>query len=79
MKDKKFECVLYGFSLMEVILGVVLSVVFGVVVGVVFFVYKLVEMVVKLLKEEECVFGQIYYIEGLWQLGKVKQWCIKWK
>jgi hypothetical protein len=79
MKDKKLERALYGPSLTEVTLGAALSVALGAVAGVAFLVYKPVETVAKLPKEEERVPGQIYYIEGSRQSGKAKQWRTKRK
>ncbi len=79
MKDKKLERALYGPSLFEVTLGAVLSVGLGVVGAVAYLVYKPVETVKALPKEEERVPGQIYFVEGSKETGKAKQWRTKRK
>ncbi len=79
MKDKKLERALYGPSLWEVTLGAVLSITLGAVVAVMFLVYKPVETVRELPKEDERVPGQIYFVEGSTDSSKARQWRSKRK
>lgn len=79
MKDKKLERALYGPSLFEVTLGAALSVLLGAVGAVAYLVFKPVETVKALPKEEERIAGQVYFIEGSKETGKAKQWRTKRK
>jgi len=79
MKDKKLERALYGPSLFEVTLGAVLSVLLGAVGAVAYLVFKPVEIVKPLPKEEERIAGQVYFVEGSKETGKAKQWRTKRK
>lgn len=79
MKDKKLERALYGPSLWDVTLGAVLSIVLGGVAAVIFLVYKPVETVRELPKEDERVPGQVYFVEGSKDSAKARQWRTKRK
>ena len=79
MKDKKLERALYGPSLFEVTLGAALSVLLGAVGAVAYLVFKPVEIVKALPKEEERIAGQVYFVEGSKETGKAKQWRTKRK
>lgn len=77
MKDKKLERALYGPSLFEVTLGALLSVALGALGAVVFLIFKPVEVVKELPKEEERVAGMVYFVEGSKDTGKGRQWMRK--
>lgn len=79
MKSSKIERALYGPSLFEVTLGALLSISLGVALGAVFLILKPV-MVVKekeLPKEEDRVQGAVYYVEGLNDAARGRQWVRK--
>lgn len=73
-RDKKLDRALNGPSIFEVTFGAVLSILLGLTICVLFLIFKPVETVKILPKESEKIVGQIYYVEGVRDTSKAKQW-----
>lgn len=70
----KVDRALYGPSLFEITLGMFLSILLGAALAVCFLIFKPVEVVIELPKENDRIAGQVYYIEGSRDSGRAKQW-----
>ncbi len=75
--SRKIDRALYGPSFFEVTLGAILSILLGAALAFLFLVFKPVEVVKELPKEEDRVESTVYYVEGKDDTSRDRQWMHK--